>query len=111
MRQLGQLHRSYGEFEKLNTEIVAVFREEKDGVEGLRKSRASSKAEFPFGLDTDAEATAAYSHDGFNTYIVDTQGTLRATLKGTKMVRPSAEEILKKLSKTLNSEAAVPDAD
>lgn len=84
---------------------MAVFREEKEGVEGLKKSRASTKATFPFGLDRDSAATAAYSQDAFNTYIVDAKGTLRAALKGTKLVRPTDEEILAELTKVLDSTA------
>jgi hypothetical protein len=86
----------------LNTEIVAVFREEKDGVEGLKKAREKTKAAYPFVLDMDAEKTGAYSTEGFSTYII-TAGKVDEELNGTKMIRPNAEKILEALKASRSS--------
>ncbi|MEM7316875.1 MAG: redoxin domain-containing protein [Planctomycetota bacterium] len=97
MRQLGQLQKSYAEFNKMDTEIVAVFREEADGVEGLQKSISKTRATYPMLLDLKKQRTAAYSDTGFATYIVDKQGKIAAILPGTKRQRPGPKAILAKL--------------
>ncbi len=94
MRQLGQLQKSYQQFRALGCEIVAVFREEKDGAEGLKKARGTTHAEFPFLMDLDAEHTGAYSQNGFATYIVGSDGKILAELDGTIMLRPTVKQIL-----------------
>ena len=97
MAQLGKLHESYEQFQDLNCEVIVVFREEADGADGLAQSREKSGAEFPLLLDPQSEATAAYSQEGFNTYIIDSEGIVRAVLTGTKEIRPGPEEILAEL--------------
>ena len=97
MRQLGQLQDSYDDFRDLNTEVVAVFREEQKGAEGLQMARERTEASFPMGLDLGAEQTAEYSPKGFSTYIIGADGTIKAVFPGTKMIRPSAEKILESL--------------
>jgi len=94
MKQLVQLQQQYHEFQSAGCEIIAVFREEKDGKDGLKKSLERTRAEYPLLLDTPPEATKSYSPDGFHTYIIDPAGVVRVDLPGTKMKRPDAEEIL-----------------
>lgn len=67
-------------------------------------ARESTKAEFPFVMDLGAEQTAAYSVDGFSTYVIGKKGNVEAQLTGTKMVRPSAEDVLGKVRKTVGPE-------
>lgn len=94
MRQLGQLQKSYDQFQQLDCEIVAVFREEEEGPAGLKKARQTTKAIFPFLMDLGAEHTAAYSQKSFSTYLITQDGQIKAELPGTKMLRPTAEKIL-----------------
>ncbi|RMG33109.1 MAG: hypothetical protein D6725_16345 [Planctomycetota bacterium] len=97
MEQLGQLQRHYRAFKKRNCEVLVVFREEQDGVAGLKRARATAKAEFPLLLDLDAQHTGRYSRGEFAAYIIDRRGIVRSKLSGTKTVRPAAEEILSKI--------------
>jgi alkyl hydroperoxide reductase subunit AhpC len=91
------LQKSYAEFKKLDTEIVAIFREEEAGVEGLEKSIKRIDAKFPMLLDLKSKKTKAYSGEGFATYIVDKEGKIAAMLPGTKTKRPGPTAILTKL--------------
>ena len=47
MRQLVQLQENYAAIRELDAEVIVVFREDQDGVEGLEKSRDHASAEFP----------------------------------------------------------------
>lgn len=97
MAQLGELQKHYQEFKRRNCEIVVVFREEQDGVAGLKRSQKTTGARFPLLVDLDAKQTGRYSRDEFATYVIDRRGIIRAKLSGTKTVRPTAEDILAKL--------------
>ena len=94
-----QLQKSYKSFEQLDTEIIAVFREESKGIEGLQMSQERIGAKFPLLLDADAAKTAEYSQQGFNTYVIDRQGIVRGTLKGIKTQRPTTEKVLEEVQK------------
>ena len=61
MRQLVELQKNYAKFKDLKTEVIAVFREEEEGVEGLKASKKNTKAEYHFLDDPKAKATMAYS--------------------------------------------------
>ena len=95
------MQRQYDKFQELDTEIIAVFREENEGATGLEKARKKTKATFPFVMDLGAEHTVAYSVDGFSTYLVSEDGTVKAELTGTKMIRPSVEDILAKVKEAV----------
>lgn len=71
-----------------------MFREEKDGQDGLKKSFERTRAEFPLLLDTPPEETKSYSQAGFHTYIIGPDGIVHADLPGTKMKRPPPDKIL-----------------
>lgn len=92
-----QLQENYEQIQSLNAEVLAVFREEKLGVDGLIKSREKSGSEFPLLLDLGAERTAAYSQSGFHTYVIDRQGKILAILEGTVMKRATVEGVLEAL--------------
>jgi peroxiredoxin len=66
-------------------------------------ARQKTKAAFPFVMDLGAEHTAGYSVDGFSTYVIDQAGTVKAELTGTKMARPAAEEVLKKVKEVVRA--------
>ena len=91
-----QLQENSGEFKKLNTEILAVFREEEKD-DGLKKSLKRIEATFPLLKDMDSEKTKAYSREGFATYVIDPAGKVAAILPGTKKRRPGAKKILMEL--------------
>ena len=90
-----QLNQKKAEFEKLGVKLVAVFREEKLGAEGAMK--ATKKSGFsPILLDTPVKVTAAYSQEGFKTYLIDAEGVIKTEISGTKAKRPTVEDILAK---------------
>jgi peroxiredoxin len=98
MRQLGQLQKDYAKFKEYDAEIVCVFREEELGAEGLKRSKAKCKAEFPLVSDWKKKTTGPYSPEGFATYVIDREGVIRTVLNGTKSRRPTSAAMLKKLS-------------
>jgi len=94
MGQLKDLQKHYAEITKAGGEVIVVFREERDGVEGLEKSQKAANAEFPLLLDLGAKATPDYSTTGYTTYIIDKEGKVKKILAGTKPKRPKAEAII-----------------
>lgn len=94
MGQLKNLQENYEDISKAGGEVIVVFREERDGVEGLMKSKKVAGAEFPLLLDLGAKNTADYSTSGFTTYIIDQEGKVKKILAGTKPKRPKAEAII-----------------
>ena len=94
MHQLGQLQENYEEIVDKNAEVIAVFREEAEGVAGLEKSREKTSATFPLVLDSGSEQTGAYSQSGFHTYVINPDGKIVAVIKGNLMKRASAEAVL-----------------
>lgn len=97
MGQLKQMAKSYEDIEATGTEVIVVFREERDGQDGLKKSQKASSATFPLVLDLGKKKTAQYSSDGYSTYIIDQSGKIAAIHTGTKAKRPKPESILKSL--------------
>ena len=93
-----KLQEKYSEFKKQGVEVVCVFREEKDGAEGIKKARTKSGAVFPILLDPGAIETSRYSRgDSFSTYVITKDGKIGAVLEGTKGKRPNADEVLGEL--------------
>jgi len=101
MRQLVQLQTQADEFKALNTEMIFVFREEKSGVDGLRKIRDKTKTDFTLTLDLDKQSTKVYSTKKmtFDNFVIDRKGTVRAVIDGTLRDRATADELLKVLRK------------
>jgi len=89
------LQQAYPKFKKLDAEVLAVFREERDGAAGLAKVRSKTKAAFPLLLDLNKVATGEYSDSGFHTYLINKQGKIEMVLTGKITNRPSGEEIFK----------------
>ena len=76
--------------------MVSVFREERKGIEGLKIASQKASGFSPILLDTPAKKTESYSKNDFATYFSGKDGTIKASLSGTKHVRPTGEVILKK---------------
>ena len=82
MKQLGELQKNGAQqFKELGVEVVAVFREEREGIAGLKKIKNRTKVDFTLALDTPANATKAYSNGrkDFDNYLVDGTGCLLYT--------------------------------
>lgn len=95
IKQLVQLQKSSADFKKLNTEVVVVFREERDGLKGLKTTQTKTKLTTLL-LDTPTKITSDWSKDTFATYLIDSNRIIKAVMNGTKKKRPSSTEIIQK---------------
>lgn len=100
MKQLVQLQSHADKFKKLNAELIFVFREEGDGVDGLKKIKDRQKTKFTLAVDLNKKSSAAYSPKRmtFDNFVVDSKGTVRAVIDGTLRDRATADEIIKTLT-------------
>ena len=100
MRQLVQLQQRADEFKKLNAEMLFVFREEQEGVDGLKKIKARTKTDFTLAIDFDKKSSKAYStrRMTFDNYVIDSDGVVRAEIDGTLRDRATADELIKVLT-------------
>ncbi len=96
MAQLVELKKNNDKFADRGVEVIAVFREEKQGLEGLQKTKDKTGVPFTLALDLGAEHTAAYSPGKwvFNSYVVDSSGTVRAIVEGDLRNRAKSEQLL-----------------
>ena len=99
MRQLVQLNESAERFDELGVEVIAVFREEKAGVAGLRKIVDRTETPFTLCVDLGAKNTARYSSGRmeFDNYVIDSTGNVVAMIDGTLRERATAEQLFEVL--------------
>jgi peroxiredoxin len=104
MRQLVQLQQHADEFKSLNAEMLFVFREESEGVEGHKKIKDKQKTTYRLSLDLNKKSSKAYSPEKmtFDNFVVDSSGVIRGIIDGTLRDRATAEELIKVL-KEVNS--------
>lgn len=96
-----QLQASIDEFKALDVDVLSVHREEKDGAEGLAKTAKKTGATYHLGTDLGNKSTAAYSMEGFDSYLIAKDGSVLAIIEGIKFDRPTAKEILAKAREVL----------
>lgn len=102
MSQLVELrNNSKKDFEKHNVEVIAIFREEKEGQTGLKKIQKRAKTEFTLALDLDKKKTGRYSpkRRTFDNYVIDKSGKIIAIIDGTLRVRGKFKQIADILDK------------
>ena len=85
MKQLVQLQGHADEFKSLDAELIFVFREEADGVDGLKKIKEKHNTTFTLALDADKKSSKAYSPERmtFDNYVIDSGGVVRGVVDGT----------------------------
>ena len=108
MAQLGELNKNGAkEFEKLGVEVVAVFREEKEGLKGLQLIKAKTRVPFTLALDTPASGTKAYStgRKEFDNYVVDKNGVIKGIVDGSLKSRARASKLIE-IVKSVESDSA-----
>ena len=105
MKQLVQLQQHADEFKKLNAEMLFVFREEQEGVDGLKKIKAKHNTSFTLAVDLNKKSSNAYSSQRmtFDNYVIDSQGIVRASIDGTLKVRATTEQLKKVLQEIESS--------
>lgn len=101
MRQLVELEEHTEKFEEMGVEVIAVFREEQQGVDGLAKIKEKTGVNFTLCLDTGAEQTAKYSpaRGKFDNYVIDKSGKIVAIIDGTLRKRARSEQLFEVLNK------------
>ncbi len=99
MRQLVELTKYADQFKALNAELLFVFREESEGVEGLKKIKEKHDPPYRLMLDFEKKSSGAYSPKKmtFDNYVIDSSGKLRGIVDGNLRERATAEELLKLL--------------
>ncbi len=99
MRQLVQLQQHAEQFKNLNAELIFIFREESEGVDGLKKIKEKHDSPYTLSLDLDSKSTESYSSapKTFDNYVVDSKGNVRGIIDGTLRDRATAEELIKVL--------------
>lgn len=100
MKQLVELQKQSRVFKSLDAELVFVFREEREGVDGLKKIMDKHKPDFTLALDLDKKSSKAYSpaRMTFDNFVIDSDGKVRNIIKGTLQTRAKAEEFIKTLT-------------
>jgi len=86
-------------FETAGAEIIAVFREEKEGEKGLAKIKRKSSTTFTLALDSDKEKTPRYStgRREFTGYVINPQGVITEVFEGNVRNRAKAAQLIKAL--------------
>ena len=99
MKQLVQLQKRAEDFKALNAEMLFVYREESEGVEGLKKIKDKQKTTYRLSVDLNKKASGAYSPEAntYHNYVVDSNGIVRGIIEGTKSDRATAEELIEVL--------------
>jgi len=101
MKQLGELQKKAAEFEKLNAELIFVFREEQKGVKGLEEIQKRFDTKFTLTLDPNKESSKPYSTKRmtFDNFVIDKDGKVVAIIDGTLRTRATAMQLMKELTK------------
>lgn len=96
MKQLVELQQHAKEFKKLNAKLVFVFREESEGVDGLKKIKAKHDTTYQLTLAT-KQSSQAYSSKRmtFDNYVISADGVIRGVVPGTLKDRATAVELMK----------------
>ncbi len=105
MRQLVELHKRAADFEKMDAELIFVFREEAKGVDGLKAIHARVETKFTLAVDLDKKSSKAYSpkQGEYDNYVIDKSGIVVGRIDGTKAVRATADKLLELLDKAQKS--------
>lgn len=99
MRQLVQLQKQASDFKALNTELIFVFREEKEGADGLKKIKARTKTDFTLAVDLNKSSSKPYSTKKmtFDNFVIEKNGNVKAVIPGTLRERATADLLMKHL--------------
>lgn len=107
MTQLVELGKNKEKFAKAGTEIIAVFREEAKGVDGLKKIKEKTGTTFNLALDNGNKKTGRYSSGNkeFTGYVIDSDRVIRKIIKGSLKSRAKSAELLKAIEAATNKMA------
>ncbi|MEM7785298.1 MAG: hypothetical protein AAF623_18255 [Planctomycetota bacterium] len=101
MRQLGELYKQAKKFEQAEADVIVIFREESQGVEGLKKIRSNTKTKFKLALDFQKKQTSRFStgRREFSSYVVDKDGVIQKIVTGDLKNRAKSNQLLSALKR------------
>lgn len=104
MKQLVQLKERQSEFKALNAELLFIFREEQEGIDGLKKIKQKYDPPYLLSVDLNKKQTGAYSSKRmtFDNFVIDSKGNVRAVIDGTLRDRAKGDELIKVLKQIEN---------
>ena len=96
MNQLVELGKNKAAFAEAGAEVIAVFREEKEGEAGLAKIKEKTKTTFTLALDTGKEQTPRYSvgRREFTGYVINPKGVITKVFQGDLRNRAKSAELI-----------------
>ena len=102
MNQLVELGKNKAAFAEAGAEVIAVFREEKEGEAGLAKIKEKTKTTFTLALDTGKEQTPRYSvgRREFTGYVINPKGVITKVFQGDLRNRAKSAELIEAVKAT-----------
>ena len=96
MRQLVELGKNKDKFTDTGTNVIAVFREEAKGEEGLKMIKEKTETPFSLALDNGNKKTGRYSSGKgeFTGYVIDGEQMITKIIKGNLRTRAKSAELL-----------------
>ena len=96
MNQLVELGKNKEAFAEAGADVIAVFREEKQGEAGLKKILAKTKTTFSLALDNGNKQTGRYStgRREFTGYVIDASGVITSVFEGNLRNRAKSAELI-----------------
>ena len=96
MTQLVELGKNKDAFTEAGADVIAVFREEKQGEAGLKKIAAKTETTFNLALDNGKKQTGRYStgRREFTGYVINAKGVIANVFKGDLRNRAKAAELI-----------------
>ncbi len=107
MKQLRELGENQEYFKSLGAEVIAVFREEQKGEEGLKLVKKKTDTKFTLALDFKNEQTGRYSAKTgeFTGYVIDSGGVIKAIFEGNLRNRAKSKAFLQAIKQASKSSA------
>ena len=108
MKQLVELGENKDKFAEHNTEVIAVFREEKKGEDGLKAIKEKTNTSFTLALDNGKEQTSRYSaaRGEFTGYVMSPKGEITKIIKGNLRDRAKSNELLEAVKASAGGSAS-----
>ncbi len=108
MRQLVELGEQAEKFEEMGTKVIAVFREEAEAEEGLKKIKEKTETPFVLALDRGNEKTGRYSSERgeFSGYVIDPSGKITSIFEGNLRDRAKSKEVLEAVAAAAGEEGS-----
>jgi peroxiredoxin len=113
MRQLVELNKNAKKFEEAGVDVIAIFREEAKGVEGLAAIRKKTETKFTLALDNGKKQTPRFAPGkrDFSSYVVNRNGEITKIINGDLRNRAKSAELLQAVAKLGDAESSSKGSD